>query len=141
MAAHILTGYRLRWQIELFYKELKSYANLHAFCTRKPHIAEGLFWASLCVGFLKRYMAHACQHVTGVAISTRRVAMCSHTFLTPLMDSMRRGFASLRNFLREVLCRAFDYLTTNAMRSNPKRERQRGRLAGGFAPVFGSEIK
>src|SRR5882757_4249365 len=39
--------YRLRWQVELLFKECKSHANLHAFDTKKPAIAEGLIWASL----------------------------------------------------------------------------------------------
>ena len=63
----VLAVYRLRWQVELYFKELKSYANLHAFNTRKPHIAEGLIWASLCVPFLKRFFAHSCQKATARA--------------------------------------------------------------------------
>jgi hypothetical protein len=132
--SEVLNGYRLRWQIELFFKELKSYANLHVFCTRKPFIAEGLFWASLCVAFLKRYVAHSCQHAFGVAISTRRVAMCSHTFLAGLFESMRNGFSDLRN----VLAKVFRFLTTNARRSNLKREHEKGRLTVGLRLIFQS---
>ncbi|MDH5676565.1 MAG: IS4 family transposase [Myxococcales bacterium] len=74
----ICSLYRLRWQVELYFKELKSYANLHEFQTRKPHIAEGLIWASLCAAFLKRYIAHGCQLAASEhAISTQRVATCS----------------------------------------------------------------
>jgi hypothetical protein len=127
----ILTAYRLRWQIELHYKELKSYSNLHAFCTRKSNIAEGLIWASLCVTFLKRYLSHACQQVTGIAISTRRAAMCSHVFLAQFFASVRRSFTALRR----VLVDAFEFLSVNAKRSNPSRERKKGRLAGGLSPV------
>lgn len=128
----LLGTYRLRWQIELYFKELKSYANLHAFCTRKPNIAEGLFWASLCVAFLKRYLAHACQQLSGVAISTRRVAMCSHAFLASFFDSMCNGFAELGCVLAEAFC----FLVRNARRSNPKRERKRGRLSPGLEPLL-----
>jgi len=134
-AKTILRAYRLRWQVELYFKELKSYANLHRFCTAKATIAEGLFWASLCVAFLKRYFAHACQHACpGRDISTRRVAMCGHAFLGPLFFSMLRRFRGLRDALRK----AFLFIFNNAMRSNPGRERKKGRLACGLATVGGS---
>jgi len=42
--------YRFRWQVELLFKEWKSYANLHKFDTANEHIAAGLIWASLCAG-------------------------------------------------------------------------------------------
>ena len=44
---HVSDAYRLRWQVELLFKEWKSYANLRAFDTANPHIAEGLIWAAL----------------------------------------------------------------------------------------------
>jgi Transposase DDE domain len=124
----ILQAYRLRWQIELYYKELKSYANLHAFCTSKRHIAEGLIWAALCAAFLKRYMAHACQRTSRDGISTRRVAMCSHSFLQDFFQCLRQGFHGLRSLLE----RTFRFLRVNALRSNLNRERRRGRLALGL---------
>ena len=127
-AVEILQSYRLRWQIELYFKELKSYANLHAFCTSKPHIAEGLIWAALCAAFLKRYIAHACQRTTRDAISTRRVSMCSHSFLKEFFHCLRQGFRGLRALLEST----FRFLHVNARRSNLHRERLRGRLAFGL---------
>lgn len=128
----VLRVYRLRWQVELYFKELKSYANLHAFSTCKPHIAEGLIWASLCVAFLKRFFAHSCQQATAqTAISTRRVAMCSHAFLGAFFRCLRAGFRNLRAVLLEI----FAFLAANARRANPRRERKTGRLALDLAPA------
>lgn len=131
-ARDVLAAYRLRWQVELYFKELKSYANLRAFSTCKPHIAEGLIWASLCVAFLKRFFAHSCQQATArVAISTRRVAMSSHAFLGTFFRCLRDGFTNLRAVLLDI----FALLEVNARRSNPQRERKSGRLALNLAPA------
>src|SRR5262249_54039012 len=63
--------YRFRWQVELLFKEWKSYANLHKFDTANEHVAAGLIWASLCAAVLKRFLAHAAQLIGGQPISTR----------------------------------------------------------------------
>lgn len=127
-ASDTLQAYRLRWQIELLFKELKSYANLHKFATGKPAIAEGLMWASLAAAFLKRYFAHACQHACGQPISTRRLAMCAQHILSSLFTSLSRGFRDLPT----RLAHAFAFLAHNARRTNPRREHTRGRLAIGL---------
>jgi hypothetical protein len=120
--------YRFRWQIELYFKEWKSYANLHQFDTANPHIAAGLIWASLCAAVLKRFLAHAAQRVgQGRAISTRRVAMCAHHILDDLVSALLVG-TSLVGALR----RALMYLLANACRSNPDRDRRTGRLRTGL---------
>ena len=71
----VCDAYRLRWQVELMFKEWKSYANLHAFGTQKASIAEGLIWAALCAAIMKRFLAHAAQRLHGVDISTRKATM------------------------------------------------------------------
>ncbi|MDD9984234.1 MAG: transposase, partial [Gammaproteobacteria bacterium] len=65
--------YRLRWQVELLFKEWKSYANLHAFETSNASIAEGLIWTAIAASILKRYLGQMTQALRGVEISTRKV--------------------------------------------------------------------
>jgi hypothetical protein len=119
--------YQFRWQIELCFKEWKSYANLHQFDTANVHIAEGLIWASLCAAVLKRFLAHAAQRVGGTAMSTRRVAMCAHHILDPLVTALLLGVG-----LRRMLRRGLTFLLANARRANPSRDRRTGRLRAGL---------
>lgn len=130
-ASEVLRTYRLRWQIELLFKELKSYANLHRFVTTKSHIAEGLIWASLCAAMLKRFIAIVCQHAARVPISTRRVAMLGRA----IFAVVRKAVTSRLPVLEAELADLFEYLSRNARRSNLKRERKSGRLAMGLEPA------
>jgi len=131
-AQQVDQAYRLRWQIELLFKQWKSYANLHAFDTANPSIAEGLIWAAIAAAALKRYLAHITQVVKGSAISTHKVAMCAHQVLGAIFAALISG---RRGALAAALTRALDYLDVNARRAHPKRERKSGRLQLGLHPV------
>jgi DDE family transposase len=122
--------YRFRWQIELLFKEWKSYANLHKFDTTNEHIVAGLIWASLCAAVLKRFLAHAAQIVGGKPISTRRVAMCAGHIIDELVSALLAS-VSIAAALRDGLA----FLLANAQRSNLRRERKTGRLRSGLVVV------
>lgn len=124
--------YRFRWQIELLFKEWKSYANLHKFDTANEHIAGGLIWASLCAAVLKRFLAHAAQLVGGKPMSTRRVAMCSGHIIDEIAAALI-ACVSIAAAFRDGIA----FLLANARRANPKRDRKTGRLRAGLRIVGG----
>ena len=133
-AEHISDAYRLRWQIELLFKEWKSHANLRAFDTSNPHIAEGLIWASLCAATLKRYCAHMTERIARVAISTHIVAKCVHHVLSDVLHALVHEPTQLH----ASMIRTFVYLSKNARRPHPKRDCKSGRLKLGLEHVYGA---
>jgi hypothetical protein len=129
-------AYKWRWQVELLFKEWKSYANLHAFDTEKPAIVEGLIWAAIAAAALKRFLAHMTQLLVEVPMSTRKVAMCAVHVLGAIAQALKTGDVA---GLYDALETAMTYLACHAQRAHPKRDRQTGRSQLGLEPLFGSD--
>ncbi len=129
----VCLGYKLRWQVELLFKEWKSYTNLHKFDTEKDHIAESLIWASLAASAIKRFLAHAAERLLEVVISTRKASMPSGYKLPDLFEALREGDGPWYRRALEAMIR---YLGKNAKRAHPKRDARTGRSRLGLKPLF-----
>lgn len=129
----VCLGYKLRWQVELLFKQWKSHANLYAFDTEKEAIAEALIWASLLAAALKRFLAHAAEHLLEVVVSTRKAAMSPAYVLPELIRSLRQGDGP---WYRRAFKAMIRYLGENAKRAHPNRDARTGRAQLGLKPVF-----
>ena len=108
----VLHYYSLRWQVELLFKELKSYCNLTTFATRNQHIAETLIWASIAVMLIKRFLAFGTAALFNMIISTEKVQRSAvswmHYWVVGVgdMDRMDEGLINIVKCLQKVAPRA-----------------------------------
>src|SRR5438128_7996658 len=129
----ICLGYQLRWQVELLLKEWKSYTNLHKFDTEKATMCEALIWASLAASALKRFLAHAAEHLLEVVISTRKASMPSAYDLPKLCRALRHGDGP---WYRRAFKAMIHYLGRNAKRAHPEPDARTGSSRLGLKPIF-----
>ena len=135
----VLQAYRLRWQIELLFKELKSYSGWHRFNTQSPTLVVSLILLSFTVVTLKRYLAYAAQ--TGLfkanmieEISTHKVMKSGTHLYGNLICAMigqgKRLFSPLRKLLEFWEC--------NARREHAARDGCTGRTRLGLCALGGA---
>jgi Transposase DDE domain len=129
----ICLGYQLRWQVELLFKEWKSHTNLHKFDTEKATICEALIWASLAASAMKRFLAHAAEHLLEVVISTRKASIPSAYALPELFRALRHGDGP---WYRRAFKAMIHDLGRNAKRAHPERDARTGRSRLGLKPIF-----
>lgn len=129
----VLDYYGLRWQVELMFKELKSWCNLSTFATRNADIVRTLIWCSVLVMLLKRYVAFGAAALYQQAISTQKTQRSAVVWI----HYLAQAFCG-RVDMEEALGNIMLFLSINAVRAQPKRDE--GTLATTLK-LFNSQLK
>lgn len=109
--------YRLRWQIELTFKELKSFSELREFLTGNANIVQGFIWAAFCALLIRRFIVACAQEFTDMVLSFHKAAISSRTFMLDFTRCVFKRFIGLKQCLRDIL----DYIASTMRLSNPQR--------------------
>jgi len=125
--------YRLRWQVELLFKECKSYNNLRGFQTSNASLQETLIYGSLIATTLKRFVTGCIEKIFKVEMSTMKVAKTTSVWWIEILSAVIKR---RRKGLLNAVNSAFEFLRHNAKRSHPKRDRKTGLFQYGVEPNF-----
>ena len=109
--------YRVRWQIELIFKELKSYTELRKFLTGNENIVQGFIWTAFCALLIRRFIVSCAQKFTDIVLSFHKAAISSRTFMLDFTSCALNRFIGLHRCLIGIL----DYLCSIMHFSNPHR--------------------
>lgn len=127
----LINLYRLRWQIEIVFKEMKSYSNLGKIKSKKKQTTLNLIYACILSFFLKRFLAVLSQvFIKGTVISSQKVASCGEPMLSILFISARDGCAD--EIAKAIVNVIFKFLAKVAKRSNPHRDLATGKYSCGI---------
>jgi putative transposase len=99
--------YRLRWQIELLFKEMKSLCRIHQIGSGKEEVVEVMIYAGLCAVFLSRIAVWLSARRFGLpwrAICTSTALKILGLFVLPLGRALvHDGARQLRHVLSDLL--------------------------------------
>lgn len=110
--------YRLRWQIELSFKELKSHSGLKRFQTANGLILKAFVLLSLMAMQLRRYVVFCAETFKpGNRLSAHKAAISAHDFMPSLVKCMLDKVDALCDVLMEI----FGFLQAAMRFSNPQR--------------------
>jgi len=132
-AREISLLYRLRWQVELLFKECKSHNNLQGFQTANPTLMEALVWGSLIAVTLKRFICSSIEQFYALEMSTLTVSKTTVFWWFSLLEAV---IHNRRKQMKDVLERTYFFLKENAARAHPKRDRLKGLYQFGVKPNF-----
>ncbi len=110
--------YRIRWQIELVFKDLKSHSGLRKFLTSSEYIVQGLIWLSLIAFIVRRYFVAMGQVWLGKQLSFFRAGISARLFMPDLMKKINASQKQLEIYLLEL----FAFFDDMIGFSNPKRK-------------------
>ena len=103
----VIELYSLRWQIELLFKEWKSYNHLKTIGTAQPHLIKTLIWASVLCALLKRFVTYSVMGICQVYLSTQKAARSAQDWLPKLLTDI---FTSHVATVEETLADTANYL-------------------------------
>lgn len=90
--ANVITAiYKLRWQIELRFKELKSASSLRGVNTRITSIIYSLLMASLIVGLLKNLVAYAFEVKMKINPSSYKISIRAINWFGEFIKALTNG--------------------------------------------------
>lgn len=119
------TLYRYRWQIEICMKELKSFTGLRKYSTGKANIVEALIFATFLASVLRRFILNKAEAKSRHSLSFLKAAGRSAIYFSELVTNIiYADTLELLRFLQWLVA----FLTGNARRSNPERDKRKGSL-------------
>ena len=125
--------YRLRWQVELLFKECKSHNNLQGFRTVNPTLMEALVWGSLIAVTLKRLIYSSIEQFYALEMSILNISKTTVFWWFSLLEAV---IHNQRKQMNNVLERTYFFLKENAARAHPKRDKLKGLYQFGVEPNF-----